>query len=148
MRRAPRRLRTGALVLACAGLAAVQARANTPHVDYMLECQGCHLADGTGSPGAVPSLRDSVGRFAAVPGGRAYLIRVPGSAQSGLSDAELAAVLNWMIRRFGPADAAAELVPFSAGEVAAHRPRPLLELEPLRGELLRRIEAARRPPEP
>jgi hypothetical protein len=105
------------------------------------------MADGSGASGAVPSLRDQVARFASVPGGREYLVRVPGSAQSPLGDAELAAVLNWMIRAFGPAEVAAALTPFSGEEVARTRRPPLAEVGELRRELLRRIqEAKERPP--
>lgn len=127
-----------ALLLAVAG----PASARDPQIDYMLECQGCHLADGAGAPGAVPDLRGSVGRFLLVPRGRAYLVRVPGAATSRLSDAELAAVLNWMVRRFGPARVTADFAPFTADEVARERSRPLLEVQALREELLRALEAS------
>jgi mono/diheme cytochrome c family protein len=125
-----------------ADLAAAQRDAAAARVHYMLECQGCHLADGAGSPPAVPPLRGVVGRFLQLPGGREYLIRVPGSAQSPLSDAELAAVLNWIIREFGPAEVASDFAAFSAEEVARHRKRPLLEVEAVRTELLRELERA------
>jgi len=113
-----------------------------PRLDYMLQCQGCHRADGSGSPGGVPDLREHLGDFATMPGGREYLVRVPGSAQSPLSDGELAAVLNWMIRRFGSADAADGFVPFSADEVGRVR-RPLADVEAVRRGLLDRIAPAR-----
>ena len=109
----------------------------------MLQCQGCHAPDGSGAPGAVPDLRGNLARLALVPGGREYLIRVPGSAQSPLSDAALAALLDWMVREFGPADAAREVAAFSAEEVARHRRPPLLEVQKVRRELLRRIERGR-----
>jgi mono/diheme cytochrome c family protein len=135
-------VRPGASLAALALAAAAAApAAASPQVDYMLQCQGCHLADGSGLPGSVPALRGSVGRFLAVPGGRAYLIRVPGSSQSPLSDAQLAAVLNWIVRRFGPADAAARLEPFSAEEVARHRRPPLADVQSVRRELLAHIQA-------
>ncbi len=109
------------------------AHAESPRVNYMLECQGCHLADGSGSPGAVPDLRASLPALLRVPGGRSYLVQVPGSATSPLSDADLAAVLNWMTATF----AATERVePFTAAEVAAHRRSPLVEVEARRAELL------------
>ncbi len=109
----------------------------------MLQCQGCHGVDGSGFPGSVPPLQNQVGRFLRAAGGREYLIRVPGSAQSALSDADLAELLNWMIGRFGPADVAADLTPFSAEEVSRHRARPLVDVEAVRRDLLRRIEAPR-----
>ena len=94
---------------AAAESAAESVTQSVAKIDYMLECQGCHLPDGSGSSqGSVPSLLDSVGRFVTVPAGRSFLVRVPGSAQSPLDDARLAAVLNWMIRNFGPAQVAAK----------------------------------------
>jgi mono/diheme cytochrome c family protein len=121
-------------------LAASAARAESPRVNYMLQCQGCHGAAGGGAPGTVPSLAE-VGRFLEVPGGREYLVRVPGSSQSALTDAELAEVLNWMVREFDPR----EFAPFTAAEVARVRRPPLDDVEGVRRELLRAIEGARRP---
>jgi mono/diheme cytochrome c family protein len=121
------------LVLAlCLGASAAHAEA--PRIDYMLQCQGCHGAAGRGAPGTVPSLA-GVGRFLAVPGGREYLVRVPGSSQSALDDAELAEVLNWMIREFDPRDFA----PYTAEEVARVRRPPLDDVEAVRRELERRL---------
>ena len=48
-------LRSVAPALAALGLA-VAAHAASPEVDYVLHCQGCHLADGSASPGRVPAL--------------------------------------------------------------------------------------------
>ena len=134
-----------ATLAACACLFAATARAQDPRVDYMLQCQGCHLGDGSGAPGAVPDLRGSLGRFLSVPGGREYLVRVPGAAQSPLSDQRLAAVLDWMIREFGPAEAAANLEPYRAEDVARWREDPYAEVQTVRRELLRRIEAGAAP---
>lgn len=112
-------------------VAAGAAHAETPRVDYMLQCQGCHGAEGRGAPGTVPSL-EGVGRFLGVPGGREYLVRVPGSSQSSLDDAELAEVLNWMVREFDSRD----FVPFTAEEVARVRRPPLDDVEAVRRRLL------------
>ncbi len=120
-------------------LASLDAWADT-QLDYTLECRGCHLGDGRGAPGAVPSLHE-LARFLAVPGGRAYLIRVPGVAQSGLDDARLAAVLNWVVLAFSPPDPAETFVPFSADEVARHRHPPLSDPASVRRELLAAIAA-------
>ncbi len=128
-----------ALLFAFATGVAAPASSQNARIDYMLQCQGCHLADGSGAPGSVPSLQGSVGRFLRVPGGREYLVRVPGSAQSPLSDARLAGVLNWMIRVFGPERVAADFTPFSAEEVARYRNPPLTEVDSLRRDLLRQI---------
>ena len=133
-------IRRAALVL-LALHGAAGARAADPRVDYMLQCQGCHLADGSGSPGAVPDLRGTLGRLLSVPGGREYLVRVPGAAQAPLSDARLAALLDWMVREFGPAADAAAQEPYRAEEVARWRAQPYLEVQAVRRELLGRIEA-------
>ena len=132
--------------VACATLsplwAATPVRADAGN-DYMLQCQGCHMADGSGLPGSVPNLRGHLGRFVEVQGGRQFLISVPGSAQSPLSNLALAEVLNWMIREFGPAEVAANFIPFTAEEVGLHR-RPLADVDPVRQILMERIASGRR----
>ncbi len=122
-------------VFALGGVAAAEA----PHINYMLECQGCHLADGTGFAGKVPALKNFVGRFLTVTGGREFLVRVPGSAQSALDDRELAEVLNWIIRRFGPDDVSRDFVAFTREEVMRYRGRPLTDVESVRSELMRHM---------
>jgi len=61
-------------------------RHERPALDYAVTCQGCHRADGAGTPGTVPALAGSVGKFLRVPGGREFLVRVPGVAQAPLDD--------------------------------------------------------------
>ena len=121
-------------------LLACPAHANPPNVDYLIQCQGCHLADGSASRD-VPALKDRIGRFIEVPGGRAYLVQVPGSAQAAIDDARLAAVLNWMIERFGPERVARDFTRFGTEEVRRYRREPLVDVEPLRSELLAAVAA-------
>lgn len=116
-----------------------------PRVDYVLNCQGCHLPDGRGKPGSVPDLRGDLGRFLSVPGGREYLVRVPGTAQSELSDARVAALLGWMLEAFSPEAVPADFPPYSADEVARLRRRPLLDADETRSALLRAIASLGRP---
>ena len=66
--------------------------------DYILNCSGCHRIDGTGSR-TVPSLL-AMPELDGKPGARAYWIRIPGAAQAPLSDARLAALMNWLVQRF------------------------------------------------
>ena len=120
--------------------------AEAPAVDYMLHCRGCHLADGSGAPGRVPDFRNQVGRYLQVAGGREYLIRVPGSAQSPLDDEALAAVLNWIVEAFGPPEVAGHFEPFDAEEVARHRSAPLVDVEKAREALLEQLERAQGAP--
>ena len=123
-------------------LAAPPALAGSPAVDYALNCQGCHRDDGSGTPGSVPPLAGSVGRFLAVPGGREFIVRVPGVATSALDDAALAAVLNWMLERFGPEDVPKGFVPYAAEEVRRLRQRPLTDVAGARRQLVEAIERA------
>jgi hypothetical protein len=137
-RDARRYLWAGLLLLALEATPA--GAASGPALDYALECQGCHRADGSGTPGSVPALRDSVARFLAVPGGRDYLVRVPGVAQAPLDDAALAAVLNWMLDYFDRAHVPADFVPYTAEEVGRLRKQPLLNVEAERKRLVESSE--------
>ena len=131
------------LVLVAVGAfgATTPSHAESPEILYMLQCRGCHLPDGGGTPGVVPPLAGHVGRFLTVPGGREFLVRVPGSAQSPLSDAELAEVLNWIVRRFGPVEVARSFEPYTAAEVARVRRPPLTDVDSVRRALIEKIEA-------
>jgi mono/diheme cytochrome c family protein len=111
----------------------------TARVNYTLYCQGCHLADGAGTPAKVPALKNEVGRFLGVKGGREYLVRVPGTSQSPLTDAEVAAVLNWILHNFSAAQLPADFIPFSAAEVARYRREPLTNAARVRAGLLRSL---------
>jgi mono/diheme cytochrome c family protein len=135
-----------ALAAGCAGLLS-QALADpgyapvlrTPPVQasYMLNCMGCHLADGSGAPGKVPSLRDSLARLAMSAAGRRYLVQVPGASQSALTNAELARLLSWMVRDLSAAGAPRGFKDFTTSEVAGYRGTPLLDARAMRARLLR-----------
>ncbi len=108
--------------------------------DYMLNCQGCHLPKGQGFPARqVPDLREQMGRFLSVPGGREYLVQVPGAAQTALTDADLARLMNWMLYRFSPAQVPSDFQPYSAAEVEQLRQHPLSNPSVLRSHLLQQI---------
>lgn len=116
--------------------------ADRAQLDYQIHCQGCHTPDGGGFMG-VPALQDQVGTFLRVPGGRAYLVQVPGAATSALDDARLAAVLNWMLLRFDRKNLPESFIAYTAGEVASLRRDPLNEVTPVRQQLLARLPSAR-----
>jgi mono/diheme cytochrome c family protein len=107
----------------------------------MLQCRGCHGPDGAGAPGAAPSFRGQVGRFLSVPGGREYLVRVPGTAQSELDDAHTAALLNWLVQEFSRDEVPADFIPYSPEEVGRWRRTPLIDVWATRRELVHAIEA-------
>lgn len=138
----PARIRIRNIVAGQLALALVTAVAFAdPQTDYMLNCRGCHGPDGSGIVGAAPSFRGQVAKFLSVPGGREYLIRVPGTAQSELSDARTAALLNWLVREFSPHEVPADFVPFSTAEVARYRRPPLTDVGSVRRQLVDAITA-------
>jgi hypothetical protein len=111
--------------------------------NWTLNCQGCHRFDGSGSDATAPGIAGTVAKFLLVPGGREYLIRVPGVATSALSDADLAEVMNWMLWRFDQEHVPATFQPYTAAEIAPLRARPLrLEASQMRSALLSQAQAA------
>jgi hypothetical protein len=112
-----------------------------PRLDYILQCEGCHLAGGEGAPASgVPRMNGFVGRFVGVEGGRAYLVQVPGVAQAPLDDAAIAALLNWMLLRFSPEELPDPFVPYTEAEVARHREQAPIDALKVRATLLAQLE--------
>lgn len=107
-----------------------------PIVNYQLHCMGCHLANGSGQSGRVPSLRRSLVLLSSSPEGREYVIRVPGVAQSPLSNEETAALLNWMARSLSDLKLPANYSDYSAAEIERSRHRPLAEVKAMRARLM------------
>jgi hypothetical protein len=76
--------------------------------------------------------------------GRDYVIRVPGVAQSPLSNADTAALLNWMARNLSDVPPPAGFTDYSEAEVQGLRGSPLVRVSTIRARLLRTVAA--RPP--
>ncbi len=112
-----------------------------PALDYVLNCQGCHLPDGAGTPGKVPPLKDHVARFLLLPEGRAFLVQVPGVARSALPDDRIAALLNWLVLRFDPNHVPNNFKPYTSDEVGRLHRHPRAEVAAYRRDLLGRIAA-------
>lgn len=129
--------RRAALVVLGVAAGAHAAAAHRPRVDYQLNCQGCHLADGSGEAGRVPSIRRTLVELSVVPAGRRYVIRVPGVAESPLSDAATAALLNWMVHKLSDVPAQPSVIDYTAVEVARWRRHPLTDPAATRARLLR-----------
>ncbi len=110
------------------------------HTNYMLNCQGCHGPDGSGSrDGAVPVMKNFVGQFLQVPGGREYLVQVPGSANAAIPDDQLAELLNWLLPRLSDAEMPANFKPFTAPEVERLRAVPEADVGGTRARLIEAI---------
>jgi hypothetical protein len=128
-------LRCACLAL-CASIATA-AEVNSPRIDFMLECQGCHRPGGIGMPEIrVPILKGHVSKFLHSAEGRAFLLRVPGVAQSSLSDERLTAVMNWMVRAFDPQNLPAGFEGYRVEEVKRWRPQILRNVNQVRGPIL------------
>ena len=126
------------LLVATAG--AVEINEQRAQFNYQMFCQGCHTPDGVGAV-TVPRMKDHVGYFLETPRGREYLVRVPGSATSALSDDQLAEVLNWILVEFAGDSLSPDYVAYTPDEVGRMRREPLNEVEDYRTELL--VEIAR-----
>ncbi|HVC02537.1 MAG TPA: hypothetical protein VND80_10080 [Steroidobacteraceae bacterium] len=131
--------RRAAYVMLGVAAGAHAAAAYRPLVNYQLNCQGCHLADGSGEAGRVPSIRRTLLALSAVPAGRRYVIRVPGVAESPLSDAATAALLNWMVHKLSDVPAQPAFAAYTAAEVARWRRHPLADPAAIRARLLRSL---------
>ena len=112
-------------------------------MNYRLHCEGCHQQDGSGQPGYIPDLRENVSRFLAIPEGRVYLARVPGTAQSLLSDTERAEVLNYIVRSFDKDHLPVDFVPYRAEEIAKWRYDALSQPSVVRASLIAQLGPSR-----
>ena len=128
-------------------LASATASAEPPEKLYMLNCWGCHRPHGEGIPRTAPPLRGAAD-FLRVPGGRQYLIEVPGVAQSALDDGDVAAVMNWIIQTFSADRMPADFRPYTPDEVAKTRATRLMDIKTARAKLVSEMVAIKiRPPE-
>jgi mono/diheme cytochrome c family protein len=112
----------------------------SPAQDYILNCMGCHGTQAEGVPGKVPPLANTLSRFMRTAEGRNYILRVPGAANSSLSDAQLAAVLNWLAVTYD-SDATPTTAPFTSEEVSQVRRRPLVAVLATRSVVVRNLAA-------
>jgi hypothetical protein len=97
---------------------------------------GCHAMNGQGMPPEVPAFDSILGDIVGKPGGRAYLIQVPGASQSHLSDERLADVLTWLLRQYVSEDLPSDFQDISTLEVNQFRPVTLTNPDLARINLL------------
>jgi hypothetical protein len=115
--------------------------AASPAELYTLNCWGCHLPHAEGIPGSVPRLAHSMGHFLRIPEGRAYLVQVPGVANSPLKDDQVAQVLNWLLVTFNRNELPKAFRPYAVDEIRRLRPHPLTRVKDTRRELVKRLAA-------
>ena len=116
----------------------LEVNAERARVNYMLNCQGCHLPDGDGV-GDIPRMKGFVGNFLRVPGGREFVVQVPGSANAALEDEALAELLNWMLVEISAAQLPENFAPYTAEEVGRYRAQPLSDVNEVRTGLIQKI---------
>ena len=87
----------------------------------MIHCMGCHAMDGNGLPPEVPAFDSTLGDIVGKPGGRAYLIQVPGASQSPIDDERLAKVLSWLLHQYVGEDLPENFQDISTAEVNQFR---------------------------
>jgi len=85
--------------------------------NYLQSCGGCHGIQGRSAIGLVPQLRDRVGWFLCTSEGRDFIVQLPDVAFAGVSDQELADILNFMMFDLGGASTPKSAKPYSASEV-------------------------------
>lgn len=125
----------GLILALAAGLAGAQ----DGKAVYDANCAACHQPDGAGALGLAPPLAGTLGQRMAVPAGRQYVAGIVISGLAGkleskgvvyegimpswpqLSDAELAAALNYVLNTFNAADLPAGHQPIAVDELAAPR---------------------------
>jgi mono/diheme cytochrome c family protein len=118
------------------------ASATHARAHYVLQCAGCHGFDGSGTASAyVPDLRQ-LGRFLHLPGGREFIVSVPGVMGSGLDDRQVAEVINWILRGMAGDSLPAGTAPYTAEEIGRVRAKPLLDVFGARRQLV--LQAAAR----
>lgn len=101
--------------------------AASPRINYLLYCSGCHRPTGEGKAPNVPTLHDELGRMMSVPEMRGYLARVPGAAQAPIDDAELTAVINWVLEEFNADTLPEDFERLTVEEVSAARVKLLAD---------------------
>jgi mono/diheme cytochrome c family protein len=132
------------MMLSLVASVVLAASASAPGADHgarvYQRCAACHLANGQGIPGAFPPLAGRLSRAARNDAGRDYLVmtvvagvmgvidvdgkKISGvmPAQAGLSDADIAAVLNYAIALKG-AEAGPAPRAFTGVEIGVIRAR-------------------------
>jgi cytochrome c553 len=126
---------------AAASLLMLRTAAASPAQDYMLYCMGCHGETAQGVAGKVPRLAGNLPLYMRTPAGRNYVLRVPGAANSVLSDEGITAVLNWLAATY-PAANVAPPQPFTLAEVSAARHTPLANVQETRQQVVRALAAS------
>lgn len=128
---------------AVAVAAAASPDAARARVHYLHHCSGCHLADGSGSPAkGIPSMRGVLGQFLKVPGGREFIVQVPGVMNSPLADRDIANLMNWLLPALAADTLPTAAPPYTADEIAKLRQTRPADVMAVRAALMQRMREA------
>jgi mono/diheme cytochrome c family protein len=107
-----------------------------PRTNFILRCVGCHGMDGAGSEkGGIPDFRNYVGAFSRDEAGRTYVMHVPGVVNANLTNAEIADIMNYVMKTFGGPSLPDDYRPFDKAEVDRLRAVPVKDIVGLRRDL-------------
>jgi cytochrome c553 len=136
------KMRRRAIVIFALFLASMGSQAAEPNYNYALRCTGCHTAEGV-SPelGRIPPLKGVVGHLVRTKESRLYFANVPGIVNSGLSNDETAALLNWVVKTYGEKSVPEKWTPFDGAEIAALRRKAPPDIMAYRKEVQDRLNA-------
>lgn len=113
---------------------------SSPKNLYIHHCIGCHALDGSGAPEVgVPSMNGMLGKFLQIPGGREYIVQVPGVMNSPLNDAEVARLMNWLVVAMGPKPNR-DFPPYSSSEIQSLRQTIPENIGAVRAKLVKLID--------
>lgn len=137
---------TGRTILAIAlGLLTVStagAQERSAHANYVLRCAGCHGMEGAGTAeGGIPDFRGYVGAFTHTEAARTYVMHVPGVISASLSDAEIAAVMNYIVEKWGGESVPDPFEPFTSEEVTRLRAVPVEDVVAFRRRVVEDLSA-------
>lgn len=149
-RRAGLAIAAAALAFAAAGAARAAGEpqrqapnGQTPRMNYLHYCAGCHLGDGSGQPShGVPNMRGVLGQFLRVEGGREFIVKVPGVSHTPLADADVAALMNWLLADIAQPSTPAGTAPYTAAEVTRLRSERMVDVPATRRQIVERLELA------
>lgn len=113
---------------------------------YTLYCAGCHGYEGEGGGGGGGTKRiapfvDRVGTFLRDRDGRRYLVNVGGVSAAGMTDAETAVVLNYILGTFGGRSTPPDFQRYTAVEISSLRQNAVADPPAMRRAISLRLRS-------
>jgi hypothetical protein len=141
MRLSPSRFTFLLIALACQHAAPAEVSSRDK---YTLFCAGCHGYHGEGAGGGwgtkgIASFIDQVGQFLRDREGRRYLVNVGGVSSAGMTDAETAIVLNYVLGTFGGRSTPNDFEPYTSEEISSLRRESVADPAAMRRQIATRL---------